>query len=161
MTKLIAAAVLALLTASAALAADTPQPLVRAYDALADAILGVKRSEFQLVRSILDQHHRNAALQVEAGKYPDAATNMTLFATEGGNAVAGIRKRLLEGGHHHNAEGEAKGIYEPGFVIVTRTAKKALLEAAAEMRAAKDPAAAREIWSRFEAIAAPLLKATD
>lgn len=45
--------------------------------------------------------------------------------------MAGIRKRLLEGGHHHNAAGEQQGTYDEGFVIVTRAAKKVFLDSAA------------------------------
>ncbi len=41
---------------------------------------------------------------------------MALFANEGDNAIAGIRKRLVEGGHHHNAAGEEQGIFEEGYV---------------------------------------------
>ncbi len=41
-----------------------------------------------------------------------------------------IRKRLLDGGHHHNAAGEAQGIFDEGFVIVTKEAKKSFLDSA-------------------------------
>ena len=58
------------------------------------------------------------------------ASDVGQLATEGDNAVGAVRKRLLEGGHHHNAAGEAQGIYDEGFVIVTRTAKKAFLGSA-------------------------------
>jgi hypothetical protein len=50
------------------------------------------------------------------------------IGTEGDNAVAGIRKRLLEGGHHANSEGDARGVYDEGYVIVTKAAKKAFRE---------------------------------
>ena len=54
---------------------------------------------------------------------------MGQIGTEGDNAVAGVRKRLLEGGHHANAEGEAQGIYDEGYVVVTKAAKQAFLDA--------------------------------
>ncbi len=37
---------------------------------------------------------------------------------------------MLEGGHHHNAQGEAQGIYDEGFVIVTKKSRKVLLDSA-------------------------------
>ena len=49
-------------------------------------------------------------------------------SAEGDNAVAGVRKRLLEGGHHANSEGEAQGVYEAGYVVVNKAAKKAFLD---------------------------------
>ena len=87
-----------------------------------------------------------------------SAAAMALFANEGDNKIGGIRKRLLEGGHHHNAEGEAKGVYEAGYVIVTKKAKKAALRASADMQAANDAAGRREAWKAFKAAAEPLLK---
>ena len=50
------------------------------------------------------------------------------IGTEGDNAVAGVRKRLLQGGHHANAEGEKQGIYDEGYVVVTKAAKQAFLD---------------------------------
>ena len=83
---------------------------------------------------------------------------MALFANEGDNQIGGIRKRLLEGGHHHNAEGEAKGIYEEGYVIVTKAAKKSCLDAVAALQTAKDDAGRKAAWDAFEAASAPLVK---
>jgi hypothetical protein len=82
---------------------------------------------------------------------------MALFANEGDNAVGGVRKRLLEGGHHHNAEGEAKGIYEPGYVIVTVAQKKTALDAVAELRAATTDAARKAAMDKFHAVAGSVL----
>ena len=64
-----------------------------------------------------------AAAAIEA-----LAADVAQLATEGDNAVGAVRKRLLQGGHHHNAAGEAQGIYDEGFVIVTKAAKQRLLE---------------------------------
>ena len=47
--------------------------------------------------------------------------------------MAAVRKTLLEGGHHHNAAGEQQGIYDEGYVIVTRAAKKVFLDAAGQI----------------------------
>ena len=121
---------------SFALGQETQRPLVAAYESLADVILGAKRTEANLVRAILASHHDAADAAFRAGDFEKSAAEMALFANEGDNAVGGVRKRLLEGGHHHNAEGEAKGIYEPGFVIVTRDAKQKALAASAALRAA-------------------------
>jgi len=84
-----------------------------------------------------------------AKDYEKSAAEMALFANEGDNAIAGVRKRLLEGGHHHNADGEAKGIYEPGYVIVTKKAKQKILAASSALRSAKDDAARKAAWEAF------------
>ena len=120
----------------------TPAEMVAAYDALADTILGANKAEDRLVRSILAAAHGHAQAELgrarQALKAGDAATARTAvenvaaavgqIGTEGDNAVAGVRKRLLEGGHHHNAAGEAQGIYDEGYVVVTKAAKQAFLE---------------------------------
>ncbi len=83
------------------------------------------------------------------------------LATEGDNAVGAVRKRLLEGGHHHNAAGEAQGIYEEGYVVVTRAAKTELLEssrAIAAMAAAPKADALAAEWKKVEAVVAGLMK---
>src|SRR6185295_5003854 len=98
--------------ASFALGAETKKSLVATYDSLADTILGAKKSEHNLVIAILESHHHAAQRAMRDGKYDDAAAEMALFANEGDNAVGGVRKRLVEGGHHHNAEGEEKGVYD-------------------------------------------------
>jgi hypothetical protein len=87
-----------------------------------------------------------------------AAAEMALFANEGDNAVGGIRKRLLDGGHHHNAEGEAKGIFEEGYVLVTRAAKAECLAACKALQTASDDAGKKAAWDKFDAAAKPLLK---
>ncbi len=106
----------------------TPAELVATYDKLADGILAVKHTEEKLVRSILatTYAHAQSALQralrsLQAGEAGEArsaveelAAHVAQLGTEGDNAVAGVRKRLLEGGHHHNAEGEKQGIYDEG-----------------------------------------------
>ena len=146
-----------LLTAVPAPAQETPEHLVTAYDSLADAILGVLGTEDALVRTVLTHHRHHAEMAMEAGEWEDAAAHMALFANEGDNAVAGIRKRLLEGGHHHHAEDEAEGVYEPGFVVVTREAKDEILAAATALRRAEDDAARHAAWERFDAAAGGLL----
>ncbi len=144
--------------ASFALGAETRKSFVETYSAIADTILGSKHAESGIVKAILENHHGAARRAFEAGKYDESAQEMALFANEGDNQIGGIRKRLLEGGHHHNAEGEQKGIYEEGYVIVTKAAKKACLEAVAALQACKDDAGRKPAWESFEAAAAPLLK---
>ena len=120
----------------------TLRPLVDAYDSLADTILGAKKTEWNLVHSILagtyshaESVAKGAMAKLEAGK--DASADIEKLAelvaqlgNEGDASVAAVRKRLLEGGHHHNAAGEKLDLYDEGFVIVTRASKKALLGAA-------------------------------
>ena len=137
---------------------STPAPMVATYDSLANAILAIKRTEADYVRSLLDGHYHAASAYAGREEFGKAAAEMALFANEGDNAIGGVRKRLLEGGHHHNADGEAKGIYEPGYVIITREAKSQALALSAEMRGVSDAAAAKSVWGKFEAIAGPLLK---
>jgi hypothetical protein len=145
--------------ASYALGAGTSKPLVAAYESVADVILGAKHAESAVVAAILESHRGHAAAAAAAGKWGEAAAEVALFANEGDNAVGGVRKRLLEGGHHHNAEGEAKGIYEPGYVIVTIEAKKAALDVAARLQAGGDDAARKAAMAEFERVAAGLLAA--
>ena len=144
-------------TALVAWAQETPKNTVDAYDSLADAILAVKRTEASFVRSMLDGHRHGAAAYMRAGDYERTAAEMALFANEGDNAVGGVRKRLLEGGHHHNADGEAKGIYEPGYVIVTKKAKQRALAASTALRRAQTDAERKEAWQQFLEIADSLL----
>jgi hypothetical protein len=150
----------------------TPESLVATYGSLADAILAVKHTESSLVASILEQGYRQASAASERAKAALAGGNaakakadleetaalVAQLATEGDNAVAGVRKRLLEGGHHHNAEGEKQGIFDEGFVIVTKEAKKTLLEASRTIASAQDAAALASAWSQVQTTMDSLLK---
>lgn len=131
-------------------AQKSPDSLATAYDALADSILALRAAEDGFVRAILDDHYRGAKRSVARGEFERAAAEIALFANEGDNAVAGIRKRLVEGGHHHNADDAEGGKYETGFVVVTRKAKKELLGISAEMRQAKNEKARKATWDKFE-----------
>jgi len=149
-------------------AGATPAEMVASYHSLADAILAVKKTEEHLVRSILGAAYAHA--QVELGRARAAikandmkgaqtalenlAADVAQLANEGDNAVGAVRKRLLEGGHHHNADGEQKGIYDQGFVVVSRVAKQAFLDASRAIgqtaRAPKADALETE-WAKVEA----------
>ena len=131
--------------------------LAVAYDALADSILALRATEDGFVRAILDDHYRGAQRSMDRGDFERAAAEMALFATEGDNAVAGIRKKLVEGGHHHNADDGEDGMYETGFVVVTRKAKKKLLGASAEMRQATNKEERKAAWGHFDEIVKKLL----
>ena len=155
--KLICVSALIAATALVAWAQETPKNSVAAYDSLADAILAVKRTEANFVRSLLDGHRHGAMAYMRAKDYERAAAEMALFGNEGDNAIGGVRKRLLEGGHHHNAEGEAKGIYEPGYVVVTKKAKMQALAASAALRRARTDAERKEAWQQFLTVANSLL----
>jgi hypothetical protein len=153
----------------------TPAEMVTTYNSLADAILAVKKTEAGLVRSILSAGYAHA--QVELGraraaiKANDAkasqsalenlAADVAQVASEGDAAVAAVRKRLLEGGHHHHADGEAQGIYDQGFVVVTRAAKATLLDASRVIgqlaRAPKADALEAE-WKKVQTTFAELMK---
>ena len=161
--------------ARAQAAPQTPPEMVATYNALADAILAVKRTEADLVRSILAAAHAHAQVQlaraqaaIKAGDAKAAqvatenlAADVGQLATEGDNSVAVVRKRLLEGGHHHNAAGEAQGLYDEGFVVVTKAAKQKLLEASRAIgqsaQAPKADALAAE-WQKVQAVYTDLMK---
>ncbi len=154
----------------------TPAEMVATYSSLADGILALKRTEEDLVRSILAAAHAHA--QIELGRAQRAiaagdpkaaqsaleglAADVGQIATEGDNAVGAVRKRLLDGGHHHNAAGEAQGIFDEGFVIVTRAAKAKLLEssrAIGQMARAPKADSLEAEWRKVQAIVPGLLKA--
>ncbi len=156
-------------------AGTTPAEMVATYNTLADAILAVKKTEANLVRSILGAAYAHARGQMEharqAIKTNDAkgsqaalenlAAAVAQVGTEGDSAVGAVRKRLLEGGHHHHADGEAKGIYDQGYVVVTRVAKAAFLDSSkafgALARAPKSDALEAE-WKKVEATWASLMQ---
>jgi len=157
------AAVPAPIRAAAADTAATPEQIVATYGSLADTILAAKKTEWNLVHSILatTYGHAEAAMadargKMKAGKdakpaLEKVAALISQMASEGDAAVAGVRKRLLEGGHHHNAAGEQQGIYDEGFVIVTRAAKKVFLDAAGKigrLGQAPDLAALEAEWQK-------------
>jgi len=149
--------------------------MVATYQTLADAILAVKNTEANLIRSILSATHAHAQVELgraqKATKAGDAkaaqaavenlAADIAQLGTEGDNAVAAVRKRLLEGGHHHNADGEAKGIYDEGFVVVTRAAKQAFLDSSRAIgqmaRAPKEESLNAE-WTKVQSTFAGLMK---
>ena len=157
--KMVLLAALAALGALAYVPAQqTPKSTAAAYGALADSILAIKHTELEFVRSMLANHYRNARTAVQRGDSEAASAEIALFANEGDNAIGGVRKRLLEGGHHHNADGEAKGLYEPGFVVITRKAKEEALAASAAMRQAKSDGDRKSAWDRFAVLAGPLVQ---
>ena len=147
------------LCAMPTLAQKTPTSIVEAYDALADTILALRATEHGFVRSMLDGHRHAAMVRYQQGDWQAAAAEIALFANEGDNGIGGVRKRLLEGGHHFNADGEDQGIFEPGYVVVTSDAKKKLLAVSAALRQATDDAARAAAWADFEMISAELLAA--
>ena len=138
-------------------APGTPASIVAAYDALADTILSVRDAEMGFVAAMLDGHMHAAKVLMKQGSAEGAAAQMALFANEGDNNIGGVRKRLLEGGHHHNADGEAKGLYEPGYVVVTRAAKMQALDLAKAMRQAGTDEERQKTWKAFETVAMPLI----
>jgi hypothetical protein len=127
-----------------AAAPTTPEDLVATYNSLADGILALNKTETNVCNAILthafkraEDETNKAMAKVKAGQpakeeIEAAAAYIGMLANEGDTAVAGIRKRLVEGGHNHNAAGEAQGIFATGFVVVTKEATKAFLASAAE-----------------------------
>lgn len=156
-------------------AGGTPVEMVATYGALADAILAADKAEEHLVRSILGAAHAHARIQMERARQAitggdakaaqpaleNLAAAVAQLATEGDGAVGAVRKRLLEGGHHHNAAGEAKGIYDEGYVVVTRAAKQVFLDASraiAGLARAPKADALETAWGKAEAAWNELMK---
>src|SRR5437867_6144699 len=146
----------------------TPPELVASYDALADAILGANKAERKLVYAILAATYGHAQTELARartalkandaagarGAVENLAAAVGQIGTEGDNAVAGVRKRLLEGGHHANATGEAQGVYDEGYVVVTKAAKQAFLGSSRALAMlARDPKAEalESEWKKVEA----------
>lgn len=134
---------LALVSGAAGAAMDeaaTPRALVDTYDSLADAILAAKKTEWNVVHSILSGTYSHAEgvlaraiAKLEAGKNATAevetlAALVAQLGNEGDASVAAVRKRLLDGGHHHHAQADGEAVYDDGFVIVTRASKKVFLD---------------------------------
>ena len=155
--------------------AGTPPEMVATYNTLADGLLALKRTEENLVKSILAAAKAHGEVQLMRAKRAiganDAAASKTAvealasdvaqLGTEGDHSVGAVRKRLIEGGQHHNAAGEAQGIYDEGFVIVTKAAKQKLLESSrriAQMASAPKAAGLDEEWKAVEAVYAGLMK---
>lgn len=156
-------------------ASGTPVELVKTYGSLADGILALKRTEEDLCRAILAATSAQAQANLDRARKAIAAADAKAsqaavealaadvgqLATEGDNAVGAVRKKLLDGGHHHNAAGEAQGLFDEGFVIVTRAAKAKLLEssrAIGQMARSPKVDALEAEWKKVEAVVAELLK---
>lgn len=172
-----AAAVVAFVPAPAGAQSQpgTPAEMVATYNTLADGLLALKNTESNLVKAILAATKAHGEVQLaratRAISASDAAgakaaiealaADVAQLGTEGDNSVAAVRKRLIEGGQHHNAAGEAQGIYEEGYVIVTRAAKAKFLESSrkiAGMAAKPDAAALAAEWKAVGDAYASLIK---
>ena len=142
--------------------------MVAAYEALADTILGANKAEVKLVHAILAATYGHAQGEVARARQAlkgndlaaarSAVENVAVavgqIGTEGDNAVGGVRKRLLQGGHFANAEGEKQGIYDEGYVVVTKAAKQAFLDsskALAMLAREPRPEALDAEWKKVEA----------
>jgi hypothetical protein len=155
-TALLLVALVALAGISA-YAQESPASMAATYSGIADAILALRQAEADFVRSLLSAHRHAAGAYYRAGDFEMAAVEMVLFANEGDNAIGGVRKRLVEGGHHHNAEGERQGDYDTGFVVVTREAKQEIMAAATTLRRTSSTDEREAAWSLFQTHADELL----
>jgi hypothetical protein len=135
----------------------TQTELVASYDQLANAILGSKNAETHLAKAICADAYRQAMDEFDLASKALAATNgqeaaihleqaaqaVYLISQEGDKAVAAVRNRLLEGGHHHHATAEIAAKYPLGFVVVTKEAQLALVAASKDVaKLASDAGAA-------------------
>jgi len=157
MRKVLVIAVMVSFFALPATAQKTPASLVDSYDALADTILALRDAELGLVKAILGRHREAVEAAASRSDWQAAAAEIALFANEGDNAVGGIRKRLLEGGHHFNSSGEEQGVFDEGFVVVTREARKKCLDASAALRQASSDEERHQALQGFVNLADELL----
>ena len=123
-------------------AVATPPDMVATYGTLADAIIANRKTESNLVHSILALTYGHAeatmgrikskldAKQDARSEVESLATLVAQLGNEGDAAVAAVRKRLIDAGHHHNSAAEKQGIYDEGFVVVTRVARQGFIDAA-------------------------------
>lgn len=153
----------------------TPAEMTATYNSIADGLLALKASEENVVKAILAAAKAHGEVQLgratralaanDAGGAKAAlealAADVAQIGTEGDNSVAAIRKRLIQAGQHHNAAGEAQGVFEEGYVIVTRAAKAKLLDSSrkiAQMGAQPNAAALQAEWKAVEGVYAELMK---
>jgi len=131
--------VLAPLTSIASSKSNPAAPGAAVYQKIADTILAANEAEEAVVRAILhaERDAAMAALERAASKtgtvedMTTAGDRIGDFATEGGAAVEPIRNRLLQGGHHHNADDTGpEAVYDEGYVVLTRKLKQEALELA-------------------------------
>ena len=156
-------------------APGTPAEMVATYNTLADGLLALKRTEENLVKSILATSRAHGEVELARARKAmtagdAAATRAALEAvaadvaqigTEGDSAVAAVRKRLIEAGQHHNAAGEAQGVYDEGYVIVTKAARQQLLDASktfAQQASAPKAADLDAAWATVQSVYASLMK---
>lgn len=157
MRQALVIAVMASLFVLPAAAQKTPAPLVDSYDALANTILALRDAELGLVKAILARHREAVEDATRQADWQTAAAEIALFANEGDNAVGGVRKRLLEGGHHFNSSGEEQGVFDEGFVVVTREARKKCLELSSALRQASSNEERHKALQSFAKLADELL----
>ena len=153
----------------------TPAEMVATYNTLADGLLALKRTEENLVKAILAASKAHGEVQLMRAKkaitandtagaraaVEALAADVAQLGTEGDSTVAAVRKRLIEAGQHHNAAGEAQGIFDEGYVIVTKAAKQKFLDASrriAQMASAPKADALDTEWKAVEAVYAGLVK---
>ena len=146
----------------------TPAEMVATYNTLADGLLALKRTEENLVKTILATSKAHGEVQLMRAKRMITASDATgaksavealasdvaQLGTEGDNAVAAVRKRLIEAGQHHNAAGEAQGIYDEGYVIITKAAKQKFLESSRRIAAMAGAPKADALDAEWKAVQA-------
>lgn len=140
-------------------AQPTSGAMVESYDALVENVLALRRLESGFVGALLDGHRRAAEDLMRREEFERAAAEMTRFANEGDDAIAGIRQRLIEAGHRYHADADRQSRYEPGFVIVTREARQSILAAAAALVEASTDEQRQKAWSDFAITAEALMMA--
>jgi hypothetical protein len=125
---------------------------VVSYEHLSTVIIEVRKTEDQVVNTILRRHYAAAAEHFKAagaqasgrGKHlEEAAAEITNIANEGDKRVQAIRQRLAKAGHTHNTDADTKEDY----MFIDSKEKKALLALAKKVAQLGDKATTADVTS--------------
>ncbi|MEK6258307.1 MAG: hypothetical protein AABP62_06770 [Planctomycetota bacterium] len=158
------------LLSSAILGADPVAPAVGSLDAavesyehLAIVLVEVRKTEDQVVKTIIAHHHQAAQEHLKAAQgghdvlkhLEAAAAEVTNVANEGDKRVQAIRQRLAKAGSTHKTDADTKEDY----LWIDSKEKKAVLAAAKSIAQLGDKATAEQVAAAAKSLDALYQKA--
>ncbi|MBC8115619.1 MAG: hypothetical protein H7062_14645 [Candidatus Saccharimonas sp.] len=158
------------LLSSAILGADPVAPTVGSLDAavesyehLAIVLVEVRKTEDQVVKTIIAHHHQAAQEHLKAAQggrdvlkhLEAAAAEVTNVANEGDKRVQAIRQRLAKAGSTHKTDADTKEDY----LWIDSKEKKAVLAAAKSIAQLGDKATAEQVAAAAKSLDALYQKA--
>lgn len=158
------------LLSSAILGADPVAPTVGSLDAavesyehLAIVLVEVRKTEDQVVKTIIAHHHQAAQEHLKAAQggrdvlkhLEAAAAEVTNLASEGDKRVQAIRQRLAKAGSTHKTDADTKEDY----LWIDSKEKKAVLAAAKSIAQLGDKATPDQIAAAAKSLDALYQKA--